>query len=281
MRPAPTPRKDVPTLDATLDKTQHVQDVVEECASELATVNEAMRQQLDRMPTATALDTSLAQCETIEEKVQVCADELTQVNEALTAEIEERQVLEQALRTARTQELAALQAALHDPLTGLPNRMLFDDRLAHGLTQARRHRRPLAVMFIDLDAFKPINDTYGHDAGDRVLKVVADRLRAVTRAGDTISRYGGDEFVYLLLDLRQMADAVAIARKIVAAVGEPFAIDDRTTLRIGVSVGVAFHVDDGRTASDLLDRADAAMYRAKRSDDHVAFAADEVGTIPA
>ena len=266
--------RDVAGLDATLDKTQHVQDVVEECATELATVNDTMRQQLDRMPTATDLDSSLAQCETIEEKVTICAEELTQVNAALSAEIGERQVLEEALQTARAQERVALQAALHDPLTGLPNRMLFDDRLAHHLTQARRQPRAVAVMFIDLDAFKAINDTHGHDAGDRVLKVVADRLMTITRASDTISRYGGDEFVKLLLDLRP-GDAVAIARKIVAAIAEPFELDDRTTLHIGASVGVAFHGDDGQTASDLLDRADAAMYRAKRSDDHVAVATDE------
>jgi len=281
MRPAPTLRDDVPTLDATLDKTQHVHDVVEECATELATVNEAMRQQLDRTPTATALDSSLAQCETIEEKVQVCADELTQVNEALSAEIEERQVLEQALATARAKERAALQAALHDPLTGLPNRMLFNDRIAHGIEQARRHRRMLAVMFIDLDAFKSINDTHGHDAGDRVLQMVATRLQAVTRAGDTVSRHGGDEFVHLLPELKQADDAVTIARKIVAAIGEPFALDERTILRIEASIGIAFYPNDATVVPDLLEQADAAMYQAKRSDGHIALAAEGRPTLAA
>ena len=274
MHPSPTIRDDIPTLDATLDKTQHVQDVVEECATELANVNEAMRQQLDRTPTATDLDASLAQCETIEEKVSVCADELTQVNEALTAEVHERQILQQELQTAKAKEQEALQAALHDPLTGLANRMLFDDRMTHGIAQARRHHRMLAVLFIDLDAFKSINDTHGHDAGDRVLKVVAGRLQSVTRAGDTISRHGGDEFVHLVLDLKQVDHAIAVARKIVATVAEPFALDERTTLRLDASVGIAFYPEDGETSAELLRQADAAMYRAKRSDDRIALATD-------
>src|SRR6202044_2544115 len=120
--------------------------------------------------------------------------------------IRDRTLVDHQLAAAVEQVEGSRNAALHDSLTGLPNRVLFNDRLEHGIAQAKRHRWILAVMFVDLDNFKSINDTYGHQAGDAVLQTVAVRLKHNTRNDDTVSRYGGDEFLYLLTHMREQKD---------------------------------------------------------------------------
>ncbi len=152
--------------------------------------------------------------------------------------------------------------ANYDELTGLPNRSMFQERLHHALAQAQRHARPLAVLFIDLDRFKNINDTLGHEAGDRVLREVAERLRACLRDSDTVGRLGGDEFVVLLEGLPQPADVAAVAQKILDAAARPFILAAQE-FRIGASIGISTFPDDGKDMQNLLKNADAAMYRAK------------------
>jgi len=152
--------------------------------------------------------------------------------------------------------------AYHDALTDLPNRMLFLDRLQVALAHARRHGGTVAVMFLDLDQFKLINDTLGHGAGDRLLKGVADRLRACVREVDTVGRLGGDEFTLLLPEVGRGEDAAKIAEKILDAVGRPFQLDGRE-LFVTTSIGIGVHPSDGDDPETLLKSADSAMYRAK------------------
>jgi diguanylate cyclase (GGDEF)-like protein len=152
--------------------------------------------------------------------------------------------------------------AHHDELTGLPNRALLNDRLAQALGQAARTGRPLALLFLDLDGFKYINDSLGHEVGDRLLRTVAARLQAIVRQGDTVARLGGDEFVVMLVDLEHDGDAAVVAHEIVRALSRPLRADDRT-LHVTASLGVATFPADGDSAELLLKHADAAMYRAK------------------
>lgn len=156
------------------------------------------------------------------------------------------------------------QLAYHDVLTGLPNRRLVMDRLELAMVQANRRGQSLAVMMLDLDGFKAINDTAGHATGDQVLIATAQRLRQAVRAGDTVARLGGDEFLILLPELETPEDAAMVADKVVAAVAAPLAIDGGRYL-LGVSVGIAFFPQDGVGTAELLHRADVAMYSAKRT----------------
>ena len=152
--------------------------------------------------------------------------------------------------------------ASRDPLTGLPNRMLFHDRLRHAI--ARRNHGALAVLFLDLDRFKLVNDGYGHDVGDALLREVAARLSSCLRAEDTVARLGGDELVVLIEDPPGTAFAAKIAGKIAARLAEPVLIGGRTR-PVSASVGIALHPRDGRDPQTLLKNADTAMYRAKES----------------
>jgi diguanylate cyclase (GGDEF)-like protein len=153
-------------------------------------------------------------------------------------------------------------AATHDTLTGLPNRVLFQERLALALARVQRHDSRLAVLFIDLNRFKRINDSLGHRLGDQVLREVASRLAGICRSTDLVARWGGDEFVVLMEDVSS-ADAVALAAaKLVGALGEDIAVDD-LQLSSSCSVGIAMAPQDGTDCDQLLARADSAMYRAK------------------
>src|SRR6202522_1144437 len=137
----------------------------------------------------TGLTSALDKNEAITRKLQDASERLTAVNQALQVEIRDRTMVDHQLAAAVEQEEGSRNAALHDSLTGLPNRVLFNDRLEHGIAQAKRHRWILAVMFVDLDNFKSINDTYGHQAGDAVLQTVSKRLAHNTRNEDTVSRH--------------------------------------------------------------------------------------------
>jgi len=152
--------------------------------------------------------------------------------------------------------------AYHDVLTHLPNRKLFTDRLRHSLTRAKRNNRPVAVMFIDVDHFKNINDTLGHTAGDELLLEMARRLGECVRGDDTVARLGGDEFTIILSELRHPEDAVGVAQKILAAVQEPLNIG-ATPIVVSASIGIALYPEDGHDPESLLRNADSAMYRAK------------------
>ena len=154
--------------------------------------------------------------------------------------------------------------AMHDALTGLPNRALFMDRLGHALTRLERTRAHLAVMFVDLDRFKLVNDSLGHGAGDRLLLEVTERLRGAVRSTDTVARLAGDEFTILCEDVADEQEAALLAQRIVAAMRDPFVLGDRE-LFVTASIGVAVGSGAGIDADELLHRADTAMYRAKEN----------------
>jgi diguanylate cyclase (GGDEF)-like protein/PAS domain S-box-containing protein len=154
------------------------------------------------------------------------------------------------------------QLATQDPLTGLPNRLLLQDRVTHCLAQARRRQRRVALLFIDLDRFKNINDSLGHHVGDRLLKEVANRLSGSLRATDTLSRLGGDEFLVVIQDLRHSQDAARVAEKLLGALSSPFAIEGHT-LNTSCSIGISVFPDDGEDLPTLMKNADTAMYHAK------------------
>lgn len=280
--PMQTPESTLPrdpvaahALTRVVDQSEQIKGAVIECADELTSVNAALKEELAQQPSQAGLSDALAQNEIVESKVQACAHDLSTITDALKLELKERAVLEHELSAAQAQEQSARHAAFHDALTSLPNRVLFIDRLEHGLAQAKRHEWTLAVMFIDLDGFKTINDTHGHLAGDSVLQTIAGRLKAMTREVDTVSRHGGDEFLYLLLELKQEADAVTVAAKIMAALGEPCDVtlnDVQLSLRVGCSIGIAMFPGDGATGDTLVRSADRAMYRAKRDQSGYAFA---------
>jgi len=159
-------------------------------------------------------------------------------------------------------EKRQLQSAQHDPLTGLPNRTLLEDRLSQALAQAHRYHSRVAILFVDLDNFKPINDTLGHQAGDVILREVAARLACRVRQIDTVARYGGDEFVVVLQNLGDPAEARTLAEGFVALLGQPFHVDKRNCL-LGGSVGISVYPEDGADGPTLIHHADIAMYRAK------------------
>jgi diguanylate cyclase len=175
-----------------------------------------------------------------------------------------------ASRTARM--AASLQKAnaelkhmvLHDPLTLLPNRLLLEDRISQAIGASRRSGGRCAVLFVDLDRFKSVNDSLGHFVGDELLRAVAERLRAAMRAEDTVSRLGGDEFVVLLRQIERDEDAATVGRKIVEAAATPFIINGQE-LSVTASVGAAIFPDHGSGAQMLITNADAAMYHVKKS----------------
>ncbi len=165
---------------------------------------------------------------------------------------------------ARVMALQMTHSAEHDYLTGLPNRMLLNDRINQAITLAPRHTKQIAVLFLDLDGFKHINDSLGHPVGDKLLQSIAGRLVDCVRASDTVSRQGGDEFVVLLSEAEQWADAAIVARRMLAAVAEPHSIDQQV-LHVTTSIGVSVFPDDGRDAETLIKNADTAMYQAKEN----------------
>jgi diguanylate cyclase (GGDEF)-like protein len=200
------------------------------------------------------------------------ARKLTRLQRSITAarlvEANEQLVLAalraQADAHAATQALRDLSRSTGlDALTSLPNRVLLLDRFAQAIAVARRHRGRLALLFLDLDNFKQINDTLGHAAGDQVLKRVAQCLASAVRDADTVSRYGGDEFVVLLAEVARPSDAALIADKLLAALGVPTRLGDHV-LRLAASIGISIYPEDGEDADTLIDRADRAMFRAKR-----------------
>jgi diguanylate cyclase (GGDEF)-like protein len=179
--------------------------------------------------------------------------------ELVHAALQVETIAEAALN--KLNELA--RSSQRDPLTNLPNRALMYDRMENAIALARRHKSKFAVLFVDLDDFKQINDTMGHEVGDHVLQLVAHRLKVSVRDSDTVSRYGGDELLVLLQELSQATDAALIARKLLAAISaSAYAGEHR--LHLSASIGIAMYPDDGDDVQTLIRCADAAMYRSKR-----------------
>ncbi|MES2117125.1 MAG: diguanylate cyclase [Pseudomonadota bacterium] len=171
------------------------------------------------------------------------------------------------------------ELALHDPLTGLPNRRLLEDRIATVLQHAMRQHSKAAVMYLDLDGFKGINDTYGHAYGDEILKLVARRLTGCSRKEDTVARVGGDEFVIVMGDVSTLRDAQEPASKLIEAVSEPYLING-VTLKLSTSIGISLFPDDATSVESLIAVADSALYQAKRSGKNRCCAAALAAPLP-
>jgi len=154
--------------------------------------------------------------------------------------------------------------AHYDLITDLPNRTLFYDRLEHAIAQARRYKQRVAVLFLDLDGFKKVNDNFGHQVGDGLLKGVATRLNENTRGMDTVARVGGDEFIFILNDIEHADNAAVVAKKVVDALAQPFIIKKNICM-IGGSIGISIFPDDSVNAETLVKQADEAMYLAKNN----------------
>ena len=185
--------------------------------------------------------------------------DLLEVHKRIHNMLEVRLLYKELAQYSKTQQ----ELALHDPLTGLPNRRLLEDRIETTLQHAHRKQHKAAVMYLDLDGFKEINDTYGHAYGDEVLKLVAQHLLSSSRKEDTVARLGGDEFMVVLGQVSGLADAYGPAAKLVEAVSEPFFIND-LTLRLSTSIGISIYPDDAETVEALISIADYALYEAKR-----------------
>ncbi len=177
--------------------------------------------------------------------------------------------LEQALDTAKSESKSAAEKirhqAEHDALTGLPNRVLLQDRLEQAIARAMRNREQLAVLFLDLDHFKHVNDLHGHHAGDELLRMVSQRLLGTVRASDTVSRLGGDEFLLMLAPINNEDEVKAVAEKIIREISSPYLLEDGTEINTTVSIGISLYPEGGKTPDSLTKSADEAMYRAKEN----------------
>ncbi|WP_395793012.1 diguanylate cyclase domain-containing protein [Aquimonas sp.] len=269
----PTPA--TASLDTALQETRQVEQLLRECGNGLAEVNAGLKLCAAEQQIAVYVQGALLKNEAIEEKVAVITGKVEAVESALNGQIRNRRMIEHQLAAAVEQETAARQLALHDALTGLPNRALLVDRLGHELAQAQRQGWAVAVMFIDLDGFKWINDRLGHATGDRVLQIVAQRLTENSRSVDTVSRFGGDEFVFLLIDVKRHTDVAKVAQKLLDALRAPPPKGEDEPIpvpEIRASIGIALFPQHADTADALLASADRAMYQAKRSGSGFAFA---------
>jgi len=267
---AGAPRPNTAPLIRALDQSEHVQDKVEQAAVDLSLVNAVLKDEIDASLPLAQVERALDQSEVIESQIQEAAEELVAVNDALAEEIDVRLELERrlsksdaALSESRAEERKSRHSALHDGVTGLANFTLFKDRLCNALAQAERHQRRLAVMFIDLDDFKGVNDAHGHDTGDRVLQMVGKRLQGIVRGGDTVSRRSGDEFLVLMLEANDQSNAADLAVRIAENLAGPSDIDG-VTFMVKSSIGIAVYPENGRSAQQLLKSADGAMYAAKQ-----------------
>jgi len=269
-------------LKHVLDQSEEIQESVKDAADQLSSVNLVLKQEdKDNLPVQ-SIQEVVTQNEEIEQKLVKAADDLHEVNAELAKAVAERIEIEAelvdkkndlsevytALSKAQSQEKDAIHIGLHDALTELPNRLLFEQRLDYGLIQAKRHNWKLAILFIDLDKFKDINDTYGHQIGDKVLILVANRLKVFVRDEDTVSRWGGDEFVCILMNVNLEADVIRLAEKIVDHIAEECEFDG-IILSISVTIGIAIYPQDGETTDILFENVDRAMYKSKGTDQRV------------
>lgn len=211
----------------------------------------------ERAELQSALATSQQQLQAAREQIEALAKTNSRFRQRLTR---------LAQKTAEARHFA-----YHDELTGLPNRSLLLDRLKQAMVQAERQHKQVALLLLDLDGFKDVNDEFGHAAGDKLLQQVAERLAACVRGGDTVCRYGGDEFVVMLPEIDGQETAEAVAEKIRSNLAAPYVLDGNA-IAITASVGVAMYRGDEQHHSDLIKQADIAMYLAKALNRHRAGA---------
>jgi diguanylate cyclase len=282
----PDSKKRVPaksvSLTRVLKKNKQIRKHVKHAATDLTSINEVLQQRAEDNISVRTIEAAISRNEDVEHKVAQAADDLHQANVELAKEVTERVVIETELADTKAdladvrddlsksqaKEQETRKSSLQDALTGLPNRVSFEQDLDRGLRQAKRHRWQLALLFIDIDKFKSVNDSYGHGVGDRVLLMMADRLKSFLRDEDTVSRWGGDEFACLVLEVQQEADVTRLAEKMVNRIAEACECDG-IVLSIRVSIGIAIYPADGETAGTLFKNADAAMFRAKGTEKRV------------
>lgn len=259
-----------------LKRSKNIEQEVELAAGELTAINAELMQDNKVRISAQRIQTAIGQNESVELNVAQAADDLNRVNTQLVREMDKRVTIESELADTKVdlagvredlwesqaKEREARETALQDHLTGIPNRAAFEQALKHGLAEARRRGWKLAVLFIDIDQFKSINDCYGHDQGDKVLRMVATRLQSALRQEDTACRWGGDEFLCLLLEVKPQTDVSRLAKKLVSRIAEPCELNG-TVFSVKTSVGIAIFPEDGATIDSLLKNADTAMYKAK------------------
>ncbi len=277
-------------LEQALEQSHEVKAKVEACAVDLAQTNEGTKKTIAAGSTTLPAKQTLDLNEAVETRVQECAEDLDNVTKTLAQGIDELKVVEVALARSRialqetsdslasalASEARANLRAMHDHATGLPNRALFDDRLSQALALAERHDWTLAVMFLDLDRFKNVNDVHGHAAGDVVLKEIAKRLAQDARDEDTVCRNGGDEFLYLLMNPKGRDNVERIAAAVIENLARTIRIGEKQ-LTIRPSIGIAIYPDGGSTGEALIRSADAAMYRAKNLECGYAVAEAQIG----
>ncbi len=274
-------------LTKVLEENEHIKELVENSADELKSVNAVLKQGLTDQNLSSAaekgIENAIAKNDEVEEKVRDAAEKLSAVNLALESEVRDRTMLDHRFAALTEQEEAARHAAFHDVLTGLANRALFYDRVEQGIVKAKRHRLALAVIFLDLDHFKIINDLHGHDAGDYVLQTIAQRLKESCRRDDTVCRLGGDEFLFLLNEAGDETNMAGVAEKFIQTIRMPyiFSNDGRTiNVLVDASMGIAIYPQDGTTVEMLIKNADIAMYRAKQNKSGYLFAQQPVHGLP-
>ena len=258
-------------LSTVIAHSESIKDMVQVCTDDLSVVNTVLKEELSSKNSQPSIKNAIKKSSTVENKMQSAVDELDIVNIALKDEVKEREIIEQELEKVIIEKDIATEASLHDALTGLPNRALFYDRLEHGLEQAKRHNWNLAVMFLDLDKFKQINDEYGHDIGDKVLLSVAKKLKENTRSDDSICRLGGDEFLYLLMEVKNEREVTKIIKKLIKTIELP-CDDIAKNLIVELSIGVSLFPKNADNLADLIKSADVAMYAAKQGKLGYAFA---------
>ncbi|WP_126391259.1 GGDEF domain-containing protein [Pseudanabaena sp. ABRG5-3] len=277
------------SLKLVLEQSEDIKEKVKEAAEQIGSVNAVLKQEEKGSCPYPTIEEAIAQNEAAEQKVTKAVGDLHQVNTELAKQIAERIDIELELKQTKSdlfdiradlsksqvKEKDAIYIALHDSLTGLPNRLLLEQRLDHGLTQARRYGWKLAILFIDLDKFKNINDSYGHDIGDRLLVTVAKRLQDSVRGEDMVSRWGGDEFICLLLNIKHEADVISLANKMVEQISEECNFDGMM-VSISATIGIALCPRDGETAEILFKQVDRAMYRSKGTHQRVMLFSEDI-----
>ncbi|MCY7388252.1 MAG: GGDEF domain-containing protein [Burkholderiales bacterium] len=271
----PKDGKPAKVLSGVLEQSARVKDLVGEVAEELSSVNVVLAQELATGDTPPVVQDAIEKNVVAEEKVQEATEQLAVVNEALKAEVRARHVLEFQYAAANEQKDAARHESLHDPLTGLPNRALFNDRLEQALVSAELHSWNLAVMFLELHGFKDINDEHGHDVSDKLLQTVTARLQENSRSDDTASRHSGDEILYLVMESGSQEQVKLIVEKLIGVLEAPCEVsvgDATVSPEIRVSIGIAMFPENGIAADALIKAAGKAMYRARKDQSRYSFA---------
>ena len=253
------------SLGEALSQNDELRHRIERLGDELAAINEVLGRELPQSSRTAELERTLDRSEDVESRIHESAEILSSINRGLAHGIADGKGLTRKLLTSNTSRAKAQRLALYDSLTGLANRLLFSDRLTQVLAQSERHARGVAVMFIDLDKFKKVNDSHGHDVGDRILQEVGQRLRGSLRAEDTVSRRGGDEFLCFVVEANDEINSAKIAEKIIRSVSSPIEVAEGIRISVKPSIGIAVYPRDGATVTALTKHADTAMYRAKRS----------------